>query len=138
MAGPFDRVRAALESRRLSRSSRRVRKAEQLALRELGASITNAPRAGPLADVARRRKALEAARAEVNASLERDRADYASVRTPLRLVVVVRGIAHRMVLREHVRAARMECDAASERLGEAALDLGIDAPATERIRSLRG
>jgi hypothetical protein len=137
MAGPFDRVRAALESARLSRASRHVRKAEQLALRELGASITNAPRAGPLADVPRRRKSLEAARAEVAASLERDRADYALVRPGLRLVVVLRGVAHRIVLREHVRAARIECDAASERLGEAALDLGIDAPAAERIRSLR-
>jgi hypothetical protein len=137
MAGPLDRVRAAVEGARLTRASRRVRNAEQLALRELGASITNAPRAGPLADVARRRKALEAARAEVAASLERDRADYAAVRPALRLVVVVRGIAQRIVLREHVRAARRECDAASERLGEAALDLGIDAPAAERIRSLR-
>jgi hypothetical protein len=138
VSGPFNRVRAAFESARLSRASRRVRAAEQLALRELGASITNAPRAGPLADVARRRKALEAARAEVAASLERNRADYASVRPALRLVVVLRGIAHRIVLREHVRAARVECDSASERLGEAALDLGIDAPAAERIRSLRG
>jgi hypothetical protein len=73
----------------------------------------------------------------VAASLERDRADYAAVRPALRPAVIVRGIAHRMVLREHARAARRECDAASERLGEAALDLGIDAPAAERIRSLR-
>jgi hypothetical protein len=135
--GMFERVRVALESRRLFRASRRVRKAEQAALRELGASITNAPRAGPLADVARRRKVLDGARAEVAASLERDRADYAAVRPMLRPAVIVRGIAHRTVLREHVRAAHLECDAASARLGNAALDLGIDAPAAERIRSLR-
>ena len=133
----FDRIRAALQSRRLYRAARRVRGMEQIALRELGAGIPNAPRAGPLADVARRRKALDDARAAVAASLVQDRADYPAVRFAVRPMVILRGMAHRIVLREHVRRRTIDCDAASERLGEAALDLGIDAPAAERIRSLR-
>ena len=133
----FDRIRAALQSRRLYREARRVRGMEQIALRELGAGIPNAPRAGPLADVARRRKALDDARAAVAASLVQDRADYPAVRFAVRPMVILRGMAHRIVLREHVRRRTIDCDAASERLGEAALDLGIDAPAAERIRSLR-
>jgi hypothetical protein len=137
MASSLDRFRAALESARLGRAARRVRLLERKALRDLGAGIPNAPRAGPLADVALRRKALEEARAAVTASLVADRTDYAMVRAFARPAVILRGIAHRIVLREHVRKRSVDCDAASERLGAAALDLGIDAPAAERIRSLR-
>jgi len=108
---------------------------ERGALRELGETLAHeGPAHGSpeelradLAAVACHDAQLEALRAELAASLEEDRADWAGARSWMRPLVVLRGIATRCLVRDRIGRARRSRAAAHRSLGAAALDAGIEA-----------
>lgn len=92
-----------------------ARRRERRALEALGESL---PKGAPIEALD---QALRAIRAQVAASLQRDRDEYREVRTWARPLVVIRGILDRVVLRERARRCRARRREACVRLGEESL-----------------
>jgi hypothetical protein len=121
--GFFDRIAAAVVSWKLEWSIGRARRAERVALRILGGALAGSAAVGRLVDEVRRRgHAEDHLQTALRASLEEDRADFASASARTRPFVVIRGVAARAVLRDRIRAARRAREETRERLGKAALD----------------
>lgn len=121
--GFLDRIAAAVISWKLDWQIGRARRAERSALRILGGALAGSSAVGRLVDDVRSRgHAEEHLRTALSASLEEDRADYATASPRARPFVVLRGIAARAVLRDRLRAARKARDESRERLGRAALE----------------
>ena len=121
--GFLDRIAAAVISWKLDWKIARARRAERSALRILGGALAGSSAVGRLVDDVRSRgHAEDHLRTALSASLEEDRADYASASARARPFVVLRGIAARTVLRDRLRSARKARDESRERLGRAALD----------------
>ena len=121
--GFLDRIAAAFVSWKLDFRIGRARRAERAALRILGGALAGSAAVGRLVDEVRRRgHAEDHLQTALRASLEEDRADFASASTRARPFVVIRGVAARAVLRDRIRAARRAREETRERLGKAALD----------------
>ena len=121
--GFLDRIAAAVVSWRLDWKIGPTRRRERVALRILGGALAGSAAVGRLVDEVRSRgHAEDHLRTALRASLEEDRADFATASGRARPFVVVRGVAARAVLRDRLRAARRAREETRERLGKAALD----------------
>jgi hypothetical protein len=121
--GFLDRLGAATVSWKLDWKIGRARRSERVALRILGGALAGSAAVGRLVDEVRSRgHAEEHLQTAMRASIEEDRADFATASARARPFVVLRGIAARAVLRDRVRAARRARDEARERLARAAVD----------------
>jgi hypothetical protein len=121
--GFLDRIAAAAVSWKLDWKIGRARRAERVALRILGGALAGSAAVGRLVDEVRSRgHAEDHMETAMRASLEEDRADFASASVRARPFVVIRGAAARAVLRDRLRAARRVREDTRERLGRAALD----------------
>ena len=121
--GFLDRIAAAVVSWRLDWKIGPARRRERVALRILGGALAGSAAVGRLVDEVRSRgHAEDHLRTALRASLEEDRADFATASGRARPFVVVRGVAARAVLRDRLRAARRAREETRERLGKAALD----------------
>ncbi|MFL5312428.1 MAG: hypothetical protein ACJ79H_18490 [Myxococcales bacterium] len=121
--GFLDRIAAAFVSWKLDFRVGRARRAERVALRVLGGALAGSAAVGRLVDEVRSRgHAEDHLQTALRASVEEDRADFATASARARLFVVVRGVAARAVLRDRLRAARRTREESRERLGKAALD----------------
>lgn len=125
--GLLDRIGAAIASSRLGWKIARARRVERSALRILGGALAGSAAVGRLVDDARRNgHAEDHLQTAIRASLEEDRADYASASARVRPIVVLRGIAARAVLRDRLRAARRTREETRERLGKAAVESAVN------------
>lgn len=121
--GFFGRIVDAVVAWNLDRQIERARRIERSALRILGGALAGSSAVGRLVDEVRSRgHAEDHLQTALRASLEEDRADYATASAWARPFVIVRGIAARAVLRDRVRLARRAREETRERLGKAALD----------------
>jgi hypothetical protein len=121
--GFLDRISAAVVSWKLDWKIGRARRSERVALRILGGALAGSAAVGRLVDEVRSRgHAEDHLRTAIRASLEEDRADFATASARARPFVVIRGVAARAVLRDRLRAARRAREETRERLGRAALD----------------
>ena len=121
--GFLDRIAAAVVSWKLDWTIGRARRADRVTLRILGGALAGSAAVGRLVDEVRRRgHAEDHLQTSLRASLEEDRADFASASLRARPFVVIRGVAARAVLRDRIRAARRAREETRERLGKAALD----------------
>ena len=121
--GFFGRIADAVIAWNLDRKIERARTIERSALRILGGALAGSSAVGRLVDEVRSRgHAEDHLQTALRASVEEDRADYATASTWARLFVVVRGVAARAVLRDRVRQARQAREEARERLGKAAVE----------------
>jgi len=121
--GFLDRIAAAVVSWRLDWKIGPTRRRERVALRILGGALAGSAAVGRLVDEVRSRgHAEDHLRTALRASLEEDRADFATASGRARPFVVVRGVAARAVLRDRLRAARRAREETRERLGKAALE----------------
>jgi hypothetical protein len=131
--GISGRIAAATTSWKLGWKIRLARRAERITLRDFGDALAASSAVGRLVDDVRSRGyAEEHVRTAIRASLEEDRADFASASLWVRPIVILRGLAARAVLRDRLRGMRRIRDQACERLGKAALD-GSIAMAKERF-----
>jgi len=132
---PKRRLQAALAAVRARLDARRARRDEQSGLLLLGEALAGRPGQGAEAlraergEVAELDAAMGAARAALAGSLEDDRADYALASPRVRVFVILRGVAARLVWRDRLRRAQSERAAACRRLGAAALARGLELPA---------
>jgi len=121
--GFFDRIAAAVVSWQQDFRIGRARRRERVALRILGGALAGSAAVGRLVDEVRSRgHAEDHLQTALRASVEEDRADFASASARARLFVMIRGVAARAVLRDRLRAARRAREETRERLGKAALD----------------
>jgi hypothetical protein len=121
--GFVDRIAAIVGSWKLWWKILRARRIDRNAALLLGRALTGSSAVGRLVDDARTRgHAQEHLETAMRASLEEDRADFATASRSGRFFVVVRGIAARAVLRDRLRIAHRQRDEVLERLGRAALD----------------
>jgi len=121
--GFVGRIADAAVAWNLERKIERARRVERTALRILGGALAGSSAVGRLVDEVRSRgHAEDHLQTALRASLEEDRADYATASAWTRPFVIVRGVAARAVLRDRVRTARRVREEARERLGKAALD----------------
>lgn len=138
-----ERVSAGIAAFRFSRRERRALREHGFALQKLGESLGSrndlADRlSASLREVGERRSKCDALTGSLGRSLDEDRADYADVPALVRPLVILRGFAHRGVLRGRLYRARKELSAAWERLGGDALDdVTLTAPAAELARAAR-
>jgi len=132
---PNRRLRAAFAALGARLEARRARRDEQSGLLLLGEALAGTPSRGADAlcaergEVAELEAAVRLAKAAVAGSLEDDRADYALVSPRMRVFVIVRGVAARLVWRDRLKRAQGERAAACRRLGAAALARGLELPA---------
>ena len=138
-----ERVSAGIAAFRFSRRERRALREHGFALQKLGESLGSR---GDLADnlsaslreVGQCREKCDELNGALLHSLEQDRADYAEVPSFVRPLVILRGFAHRGVLRARLYRARKELSAAWEHLGGDALDdASLTLPAAELARAAR-
>jgi hypothetical protein len=128
------RCRAAPRVLRARREARIATRDERRALLALGSALAGA--AAPSGsdverargDVAALDAALDRLGTALSASLREDRADYAAVAPWVRPLVVGRGLADRLILRDRLRRVRRARDAACVRLGAAALRESAEIP----------
>lgn len=129
--GPGWRVRIDAVAER--RAGWRARREERRALLRLGEAIAGAGAhpcealRAPLAEVAAHDAGIGLLHGQLDASRERDRADYAPASFWARPLVVVRGLAERGVLRDRLWRARRERAGACARLGAAAFEASAEA-----------
>ena len=137
------RVSAGLAAFRFSRAERRALREHGFALQKLGEALGSR---GDLADhlsaslreVGQCREKSDELIAALAHSLDEDRADYAEVPALVRPLVILRGLAHRGVLRARLHRARKDLSGAWERLGGDALDdASLNVPAAELARAAR-
>jgi hypothetical protein len=120
------RIGAIVGSWKLGWQIRRARREDRAAARILGGALAGSSAVGRLIDEVRTRgHAQEHLETALRASLEEDRADFATASLRGRLFVIIRGLAARAVLRDRLRSARRERDNARERLGRVALEGGV-------------
>jgi hypothetical protein len=133
---PVARLRALVHAVRLERRTRLARRGEQDALARAGARLASAPDAPAslapeaLAEIRRLGERLAALTRAIASAREADRADYLMVSPWMRPIVVVRGLAARLVLRHQRVCCRRELAPHHLALGAAALAL----PAADRSR----
>ena len=133
---PVARLRALVHSVRLEHRTRLARRGEMDALARAGARLASAPEvpAGlapeALAAVRRLGGRIDALTRAIESTREADRADYLAVSPWMRPVVVIRGLAARLVLRHQRAVSRRELQPHHLALGAAALAL----PADDRSR----
>lgn len=139
-----ERVSAGIAAFRFSRQERRALREHGFALQKLGESLGSrddlAERLSEsLHEVGERRSKCDAITSSLGRSLDDDRADYAEVPALVRPLVILRGLAHRGVLRARLYRARKELSVAWERLGGDALDddSSLTVPAAELARAAR-
>jgi hypothetical protein len=138
-----ERVSAGIAAFRFSRRERRALREHGAALQKLGESLGSrndlADRLSEsLREVGERRSKCDALTGSLGRSLEDDRADYAEVPSLVRPLVILRGLAHRGVLRARLYRARKDLSVAWERLGGDALDdASLTVPAAELARAAR-
>jgi len=141
---PFrERVSAGIAAFRFSRRERRALREHGFALQKLGESLGSRDDleirlSASLHEVGERRSKCDALTRSLGQSLEDDRTDYAEVPAFVRPLVILRGFAHRGVLRSRLYRARKDLAAAWERLGGDALDdSSLTVPAAELARAAR-
>jgi hypothetical protein len=138
-----ERVSAGLAAFRFSRVERRALREHGFALQKLGESLGSRDDlaeslSASLREVGECRSKCDAIAGSLGRSLDEDRADYAEVPAVVRPLVILRGFAHRGVLRARLYRARKELSAAWERLGGDALDdVSLTVPAAELARAAR-
>jgi hypothetical protein len=138
-----ERVSAGLAAFRFSRVERRALREHGFALQKLGESLGSRDDlaeslSASLREVGECRSKCEGIAGSLGRSLDEDRADYAEVPAVVRPLVILRGLAHRGVLRARLYRARKELSAAWERLGGDALDdASLTVPAAELARAAR-
>ena len=138
-----ERVSAGIAAFRFSRRERRALREHGFALQKLGESLGSrddlADRLSlSLREVGERRSKCDELARSLGRSLDEDRCDYAEVPSLVRPLVILRGLAHRGVLRGRLYRARKELAAAWERLGGDALDDdSLTVPAAELARAAR-
>ena len=137
------RVSAGFAAFRFSRAERRALREHGFALRQLGESLGArddlAERlSGSLRDVGQHRARCDDLQKSLGLSLDEDRRDYAEVPSLARPLVILRGFAHRGVVRARLYRARKDLASAWERLGGEALgDASLSLPAAELARAAR-
>jgi hypothetical protein len=137
------RVSAGVAAFRFSRAEKRALREHGFALRQLGETLGSRGDlaenlAASLREVGQCREKCDQIDAALVHSLEEDRADYGDVPSFVRPLVILRGFAHRGVLRARRHRARKDLSAACERLGGDALeDASLSLPAAELARAAR-
>ena len=127
--GFIDRIAAIVGSWKLGFKIVRARRVDRNAAVILGRALAGSSAVGRLVDDARTRgHAQEHLETALRASLEEDRADFASASKWGRPFVIIRGVAARVVLRDRMRMSRRVRDEVLERLGRAALDGLVKVP----------
>jgi hypothetical protein len=141
---PFrERVSAGIAAFRFSRNERRALREHGFALQKLGESLGSrddlADRlSASLREVGERRSKCDVLTRSLGRSLEEDREDYAEVPSLVRPLVILRGLAHRGVLRARLYRARKDLAGAWEHLGGDALDDdSLTVPSAELARAAR-
>ncbi len=137
---PTGRVRAALRALSLARRIDATRRLEGAALARAGEAVARTwatvdPAPAAVARVVEARRRIAALDAATSASLDQDRADYASVAVRVQPLVITRGLAARVILRHQRRVALRHLDATHADLGRATLDgtAGLPAAAVPHI-----
>jgi hypothetical protein len=137
------RVSAGLAAFRFSRAERRALREHGFALRQLGESLGARDDLAEhlsvsLRDVGQQRGRCDELQKSLGLSLDEDRRDYAEVPSVVRPLVILRGFAHRGVVRARLYRARKDLSRAWERLGGEALDdASLNLPAAELARAAR-
>jgi hypothetical protein len=122
------RISAMAHTARLEIRTRRARRTERAALARAGELLAASRHRLPagacqslLGEIQRVRRELEAHSLSLAGSIEVDRADYGSVGSWMRPLVVVRGLCARAVLRHQVSRVKRELKPLYQSLGAAAL-----------------